>query len=107
LLHKETGVDFSHYKMATIKRRIRRRMLLNKTKTLREYANLMSKRNDETNILYQDLLINVTGFFRDHDAHQYLKSTLFPGCSKPKGQAKRFACGYRHALRAKKFILLQ
>ena len=38
LLHKETGVDFSHYKMATIKRRILRRMLLYKIKTLKEYA---------------------------------------------------------------------
>ena len=86
LLHKETGVDFSHYKMATIKRRILRRMLLNKLKALREYAKLMTEKSDETNILYQDLLINVTGFFRDNDAHQYLKTTLFPRMLKNKGK---------------------
>jgi two-component system CheB/CheR fusion protein len=91
LLHKETGVDFSHYKMATIKRRILRRLMLHKIKTLSEYAALMEKKRDEINILYQDLLINVTGFFRDNDAHQYLKTTLFPRIlkSKAKGEALR------------------
>jgi len=78
LLHKETGVDFSHYKTATIKRRILRRLMLYKIKTLAEYARLITNKNDEINILFQDLLIHVTGFFRDNDAHQYLKSTLFP-----------------------------
>ena len=83
-LHKETGVDFSYYKMATIKRRILRRMLLNKINTLKEYAQLTAEKSDEINILYQDLLINVTGFFRDTDSHQYLKTSLFPRILKSK-----------------------
>ena len=45
---------------------------------------LTAEKSDEINILYQDLLINVTGFFRDTDAHQYLKTTLFPRMLKSK-----------------------
>lgn len=77
-LHKTTGVDFSVYKMNTIKRRIIRRMLLYKITTLKLYAKLLTQKNEETDILYQDLLINVTSFFRDTDTHKYLKEKLFP-----------------------------
>lgn len=84
LVYKNTGVDFSLYKMNTIKRRIIRRMLLHKVQTLGEYAALLSEKSAEIDILYQDLLINVTRFFRDTDAHQYLKTTLFPKLIKSK-----------------------
>lgn len=78
LLHKVAGVDFSVYKMNTIKRRIIRRMLLYKITQLHEYANLLSQKKEEIDILYQDLLINVTSFFRDTETHNYLKENLFP-----------------------------
>lgn len=77
-LHKATGVDFSAYKMNTIKRRIIRRMLLYKITQLKEYAKLLLQKKEEVHILYQDLLINVTSFFRDTDTHKYLKENLFP-----------------------------
>ncbi len=83
-LYKTTGVDFSEYKMNTIKRRITRRMLLYKLTTLKEYAKLLTKKNEETDILYQDLLINVTSFFRDSDTHKYLQKHLFPKLLKRK-----------------------
>lgn len=83
-LHKATGVDFSAYKMNTIKRRIIRRMLLYKIKQLKDYAKLLSKEKDEIHILYQDLLINVTSFFRDTDTHRYLKENLLPKLIKRK-----------------------
>lgn len=83
-LRKATGVDFSAYKMNTIKRRIIRRMLLYKMKQLKEYAKLLSQEKEEIQILYQDLLINVTSFFRDTDTHKYLKGTLFPKLLKRK-----------------------
>lgn len=89
LLHKVRGVDFSQYKMNTVKRRIGRRMLLYKIKTLGEYARLLHEKAEEPDILYQDLLINVTNFFRDTDAHKYLKSTLFPKLFKTKRQGDR------------------
>ena len=83
-LHKATGVDFSAYKMNTIKRRMIRRMLLYKITTLKEYAKLLTKKNEEIDILYQDLLINVTSFFRDTDTHKYLKENLLPKMLKRK-----------------------
>lgn len=84
LVHKDTGVDFGHYKRPTIKRRILRRMFLYKIKTLKDYAKLMIAKKEEINILYQDLLINVTCFFRDTDAHKYLRATLLPRLLKSK-----------------------
>ena len=96
LLHKATGVDFSVYKMTTVKRRIIRRMLLYKITQLKEYAKLLSQKKsvrtkdgvqsggEEIDILYQDLLINVTSFFRDTDTHKYLKEALFPKLFKRK-----------------------
>lgn len=83
-LHKKTGVDFGAYKMNTIKRRIIRRMLLYKLTTLKQYAKLLTQKNEEADILYQDLLINVTSFFRDTDTHKYLKEKLFPKLLKRK-----------------------
>lgn len=83
-LYKATGVDFSAYKMNTIKRRIIRRMLLYKIATLKEYTKLLTEKSEEIGILYQDLLINVTSFFRDVDSHKYIKSSLFPRILKRK-----------------------
>jgi two-component system CheB/CheR fusion protein len=78
LLRKATGTDFSHYKMTTIRRRIIRRMLLFKFETLKEYATYLRQHPDETRLLYDDLLINVTTFFRDADTMDYLQKVLFP-----------------------------
>jgi len=83
-LKKTTGVDFGAYKMTTIKRRIIRRMLLYKIVTLKEYSKLLSSKNEEIDILYQDLLINVTSFFRDTTTHKYLKENLLPKLLKGK-----------------------
>jgi two-component system, chemotaxis family, CheB/CheR fusion protein len=83
-LRKTTGVDFGAYKMNTIKRRIVRRMFLYKLTTLKQYAKLLAQKNEETDILYQDLLINVTCFFRDTDTHTYLREKLFPKLLKRK-----------------------
>jgi two-component system CheB/CheR fusion protein len=83
-LHKATGVDFSLYKMNTIKRRVVRRMLLYKIATLQEYDKLLAQKNEEAGILYQDLLINVTCFFRDTITHAYLKENLLPKLLKRK-----------------------
>ncbi|HYE54644.1 MAG TPA: chemotaxis protein CheB, partial [Chitinophagaceae bacterium] len=84
LLKKSTGVDFTHYKIKTIKRRIIRRMLLYKLDTLHDYVQYLRQHATEVNMLYQDLLINVTSFFRDPDAMEYLKKSLFPSILKNK-----------------------
>jgi len=85
ILYKKTGVDFSHYKIATIKRRLNYRMLHCGAKTIKKYVKLLQEKNDEANILYKDLLINVTAFFRDTEAFRYLKRTFLPRLLKKKG----------------------
>ena len=91
LLHKTTGSDFSQYKMNTIKRRLVRRMLLYKINTIGEYIKLLNGKSDEIDILYQDLLINVTSFFRETETYNYLRSTLLPKLlrSKKEGETLR------------------
>jgi two-component system, chemotaxis family, CheB/CheR fusion protein len=84
LLRKEAGVDFSHYKMPTIKRRINHRMSQIDIKSIEEYVVFLQKNNTEIAALYKDLLINVTSFFRDKEAFEYLKTTLFPKLIKSK-----------------------
>jgi len=78
LIRRVVGVDFSHYKMTTIRRRIIRRMLLARLETLPEYAQFLRQHPDETRALYDDLLINVTTFFRDADTMDYLEKVLLP-----------------------------
>ena len=86
LLKKSIGVDFSHYKMNTIKRRIVRRMLLYKLDTLHNYLQYLKEHTAEVNILYNDLLINVTSFFRDPDSMEFLKKTVLQRIIKNKPQ---------------------
>jgi two-component system CheB/CheR fusion protein len=78
LLLKQTGVDFSHYKMPTIRRRITHKMQQYGIKTIQEYVKLLIQKNNEIEILYTDLLINVTSFFRETETFQFLKTTLIP-----------------------------
>ena len=78
LVYKMMQVDFSMYKMNTIKRRINRRMIINKINTLKEYRKLLEQKNEELSQLYQDLLINVTDFFRDPEAFVILKKSILP-----------------------------
>ena len=77
LLLKQTGVDFSHYKMPTIKRRIKHKMNQYGLKTIQEYVQLLVKKNNEIEVLFNDLLINVTSFFREKETFKYLKTNLF------------------------------
>ena len=78
LLRQTTGADFSHYKMTTIRRRVVRRMLLLRLETLRDYADYLRERPDESRALYDDLLINVTTFFRDANTMEHLQKTVLP-----------------------------
>src|SRR5882762_4178654 len=79
LLHQSSGVDFSNYKAATLRRRIARRMALHKVETLPEYAEYLRDHPVELDALFQDILINVTSFFRDPETFELLKTRVFPG----------------------------
>jgi two-component system, chemotaxis family, CheB/CheR fusion protein len=78
LLRRATGVDFSLYKTNTLRRRIRRRMILNKLDGLEGYAQYLRENAAEVENLYQDILINVTSFFRDPEIFGVLKEKIFP-----------------------------
>ena len=86
LLRRATGVDFSEYKPPTIGRRIQRRMALNRVHKLNEYTAILHRDRGEVNALYQDLLINVTSFFRNAEAFEALKRAVFPAILKARTQ---------------------
>ncbi|HQW21906.1 MAG TPA: CheR family methyltransferase [Bacteroidia bacterium] len=78
LLNQERGIDFSYYKMPTIKRRLASRMSKTNSKTIADYEKLLLNDKTEQGLLYNDLLVNVTSFFRDAETFKYLKTTLLP-----------------------------
>jgi two-component system CheB/CheR fusion protein len=78
LVRVRMGVDFSHYKQTTIRRRIFRRMALRCLQAPQEYLELLQSEADEVQNLYQDFLIRVTQFFRDPEAFEALKEKVFP-----------------------------
>ncbi len=82
LLRKATRVDFADYKHATIKRRILRRMLILKTEKMEDYLNYLQTNPGELGSLFQDILINVTGFFREPETFEALKHEIFPSILK-------------------------
>jgi len=79
MLREATSVDFTHYKQTTLQRRIQRRMILHKVETLRDYVRFVRNTPGEIEELYQDILIHVTGFFRDPGAFEALRKHVFPG----------------------------
>jgi two-component system, chemotaxis family, CheB/CheR fusion protein len=78
LLREATGVDFTNYKHTTLHRRIRRRMDLHKIEKLKEYLLYIAKKPEEVDELYRDLLINVTGFFREPESFLALRKHVYP-----------------------------
>jgi two-component system, chemotaxis family, CheB/CheR fusion protein len=78
VLRLKKGTDFTYYKQTTIRRRINRRMGLNKIATISAYLGFFKSNADEQDLLYQDLLIPVTSFFRDPDTYDTLRESLLP-----------------------------
>ncbi|MES2356434.1 MAG: chemotaxis protein CheB [Pseudomonadota bacterium] len=78
LLRRHSGVDFTYYKQSTIQRRIKRRMVLNRLEKLSDYIRLLQENLQETDALYNDILINVTSFFRDPESFDFLRQQIFP-----------------------------
>ena len=82
LLRKATKVDFADYKHATIKRRILRRMLILKKEKMEDYLKYLQTNPGELSSLFQDILISVTGFFREPETFEALKHEIFPSILK-------------------------
>ena len=76
LLAHTSGHDFSHYKRATVLRRIARRLQVNGLSNLPQYLDYLRSYPGESGALLQDLLISVTNFFRDMAAFDALELAL-------------------------------
>ncbi len=78
VLRTRTGHDFSLYKQKTIGRRIERRMITHGISDTGAYARYLQEHAEEVSLLFKELLINVTSFFRDTEAFAALKSDILP-----------------------------
>ena len=77
-LRAVTGHDFALYKQSTIGRRIERRMLQHNIDNIDIYARYLKENPAEARILFKELLINVTSFFRDAEAFAVLEKSILP-----------------------------
>ena len=84
ILRRHTGIDFTAYKQSTLQRRIARRMALHRIERLRAYAKFLRDHPKEVQELFNDLLINVTRFFRDDIAFKALSKRFLPALVKHK-----------------------
>jgi two-component system, chemotaxis family, CheB/CheR fusion protein len=78
LLRQRIKHDFSGYKPNTLIRRIQRRMQVLQIETVPAYVEHLRREKEESDVLFRELLIGVTRFFRDEDAFEALKTTILP-----------------------------
>ncbi|BBP44686.1 hypothetical protein THMIRHAS_00590 [Thiosulfatimonas sediminis] len=76
LLKRRFKIDFSQYKETTIMRRIERRMTALKIGNVKSYVQFLTDKENEAELLFNDMLIGVTAFFRDARAFNYLQDEL-------------------------------
>ena len=78
LLQRRTRHDFSLYKPSTLHRRVERRMAIHDVATLADYAAFLQENPGEIDLLFKELLIGVTSFFRDTAVWDHLGSVVLP-----------------------------
>lgn len=78
ILLLKTGTDFQHYKHSTLRRRIAKRMVDTKQEAVEKYVDFLRSNNKEQDILFDNFLISVSYFFRDHEAFNNLCKTTIP-----------------------------
>ena len=91
LLRAHTGQDFTLYKRNTLYRRIERRMGIHQITRMSAYVRYLQENSQELDLLFKELLIGVTNFFRDPAAWEELRKNILPAlaASRPDGQALR------------------
>jgi len=78
LLRDHTGNDFSLYKKASLCRRIERRMGIHQIDGMNNYVRYLRENPQEAGLLFKELLIGVTNFFRDPEAWDHLRDVVLP-----------------------------
>jgi two-component system CheB/CheR fusion protein len=91
LLRTHTGHDFSLYKQNTFYRRIERRMGIHQIEKISDYVRYLQENSQELDLLFKELLIGVTSFFRDTAAWDELRKKIIPAlvASRPAGHVLR------------------
>src|SRR6202011_4598352 len=82
LLRDQTGHDFSLYKNTSVYRRIERRMGFQQINNMATYVRFLQENSQEVGLLFKELLIGVTSFFRDPAAWEKLKEEVIPAILK-------------------------
>lgn len=95
ILRARTGHDFSNYRTPTLIRRIARHLQIHDLEDIPAYLEFLRRQPDEINLLLKNLLINVTGFFRDPEAWAILEREVVPQLfNRKKGDTIRvWSCG--------------
>jgi two-component system CheB/CheR fusion protein len=78
LIRAQTGHDFSDYKQTTLRRRIERRMAVHQITRISDYVRYLQQKPAEVEVLFKDLLITVTSFFRDPECYEVVRKTVIP-----------------------------
>ncbi|MYM74433.1 PAS domain-containing protein [Duganella sp. FT134W] len=78
LLQSQTGANFADYKLSTVMRRIERRMKVHQCRELPDYIAFLRANPAEVDLLFKELLIGVTNFFRGPKVWEYLIETALP-----------------------------
>jgi two-component system CheB/CheR fusion protein len=86
-LREASGIDFSSYKRTTIERRLARRLAKHQFGSLDEYSSYLTAHPDEASVVYEDLLIHVTEFFRDRPVLDRLVEHVLPELLRGKSAA--------------------
>ncbi len=96
LLREQSGHDFSMYKKSTLHRRIERRKSVHQIESIHDYVRFMQENPKEGDILFKELLIGVTSFFRDVAMWTKLKMQILPDLIHrlpPKFLLRAWVCG--------------
>lgn len=91
LIREQLDVDFTEYKESTVIRRIERRMGINQIEKMTDYLRYLHRNSEEIRVLYKELLIGVTNFFRDPEAFEALYNNVILKIinKKPQGSSVR------------------
>lgn len=87
------NIDFSKYKESTMYRRINRRMIITKNNSIANYVDYLRNSNEEKEILFKELLIGVTTFYRNPEAFKALTYEVFPKFDYSKDEIRIWSAG--------------